>query len=341
MSEIRKNAIVHGEFPATRKMQSILQVIRARGFIARGSALAFFFFQKNYILLPFRIFSMKKWVLFALLFLVACAPVAEEQKEAPEVPEVIEEPPRPPHKVIEERVVVQCWDNSTASTVEQCPPKPGETKPEPEPEDPRPIGRQLLEGAQEQFRRHAYLVEDKLVIVAGNRSRHYFLRMHEVDDQPITDVYVNAENRSAIAYCDIEREADMQESFDYERSKCRDHVNQPFPLKYEEWVPKGPMHYLELFADKEPMLVENNVQTVNIGGNSKTIQPSIHYEVDGKRLILRIDKRYKVPVKIEREGERAIDFRDTYFDTMVIEDSPVKITADWMEYAPASDYWKE
>src|SRR3989344_1993619 len=90
-------------------------------------------------------------------------------------------------------------------------------------------------------------------------------------------------------------------------------------VSFEEWNPKGPLDFLEEFENDTPVLVENTFLTMSIGGNSKTIQPSVHYENEGKEVILRIDKRYHVPAKVEIEGEPPIDFRDTYFDLMVVD----------------------
>ena len=116
-------------------------------------------------------------------------------------------------------------------------------------------------------------------------------------------------------------------------------MNVPFVVPFGAWVPKGPIGFLEEFARREPILVEESVQTVSIGGNSKTVQPSLHYMVDGKRVVLRIDKRYRVPIKIEYEGERAVDFRDTFFDFIVMDGRQFKIGPEWVEYKQVSNYW--
>lgn len=267
-----------------------------------------------------------------LIVLAACA--APEVSVEPEV----EEEPKVPEKIIEERVVVQCWDDSTAESLEDCPPKPEET---PKQEESIPPAKKLLAEARTLFESHAYLTDDKIVIIHDGKVRHYFLKMWQLGNRtPITDVYVDLDKNEAYAYCNIEREADlMDNAFDYERSRCKGYINSAFEVNAEEWRPNGPIQYLERFANNEPILVEDNVQTINIGGNSKTIQPSLHYMEDGKRVILRIDKRYKVPLKVEREGEKSIDFRDAFFDKLVINGKQFTIDESWVTYEPVSEYW--
>ncbi|VVB81255.1 Uncharacterised protein [uncultured archaeon] len=244
------------------------------------------------------------------------------------------------------RVLVQCWDNSTAVSVDKCPAKPVEKKEavEVKVEQPVPIADKLLIDARSKFTNYAYLLEDRMVIVVGSKVRLLFLRMAQLDDRtPITDIFVDLDKKEAIAYCNVEREGRdiLGDAFDWQRSRCRDYIDKPIPVPFEKWVPKGPLEYLEEFSALEPIVVENNVQTISIGGNSKTIMPSLHYMVDGKRVILRIDKRYQVPLKIEIEGQQAIDFRDAFFDTMVLYGKQLKIDDSWVTYQPVSDYWKK
>ncbi|MBS3148161.1 hypothetical protein J4219_04715 [Candidatus Woesearchaeota archaeon] len=266
-----------------------------------------------------------------LLFLIAC--VAAPQPAAEE-------------KVVE-KVLVQCWDNSTVESLAQCPQKQvsrvvvENTTAAPVKE--KQIAELLLEDARSKFKAHAFLLEDRMVLSDGAYARHMFSKLSKLQNgTPITDVYLDVANRTAFAYCSIEREADLLSgSFEYERSNCKEFVNVAFEVQFNEWEPHGPLEFLKDFSSRAPILVEENVQTVSIGGNSKSVQPSIHYMVDGKRVILRIDKRYKVPIKIEREGSQAIDFRDAFFDVMVVEGRQFKITSDWLLYKNVSDYWKK
>ena len=280
-----------------------------------------------------------KQFLLVLLLLASC--VAQPYVQ-PGVSNTSEE------KVVE-KVIVQCWDGSTAESLDKCPVK-AEEKVEEEAEEPVvetapaevPIARKLLNDAKGKFTRYAYVLEDRMVIVSDKKIRQLFFELGTLDDRsPVTDVFVDLEKKEAVAYCNVEREARMlDDSFDIERSRCKDYLDKPMPVSYDKWLPKGPLDYLADFANLEPILVENNIQTISIGGNSKTIQPSLHYMVDGKRVILRIDRRYQVPLKIEREGQQAVDFRDAYFDVMVLYGSQEKITEDWLEYTPVSEYWK-
>lgn len=277
---------------------------------------------------------MKK-VLLLLLLLTACI----QPYEQPVKPEPVEIT----------KVVVKCWDNSTVLSASECPPEPEPSVEVSEPvivepiiaNDSRQIAEVLLDEALTKFKTHAYLIEDRLVIIHGNNSRHYFFGLHELSDgTPVTDVYVDSEAKAAVAYCDIDRESRMESrSFDYDRSKCRDFLDKPVSVDYDDWIPRGPLDYLEEFKNLKPTLIENNTQTVSIGGTSKTVHPSLHYDVRGDKFIIRIDKRYKVPVKIEKNGVSLLDFRDTYFDVMVVEGKPQKITKEWVIYDGVSDYW--
>ena len=274
-----------------------------------------------------------KWVL-VLLLLMSCISQPYVQPAVENKTEIVE------------KVVVQCWDNSTADSVEKCPPEKVE-QPELPPakvivEQPVPIARKLLEDAQSKFKGYAYVLSDRMVVVYGNKLRHLFFKVSQLeDDTPITDIFVDLDKKEATAYCNVEREGKiLDDSFDWDRSRCKEFVDKKIPVPFDKWVPKGPLEYLEEFADAEPVLVEDNIQTISIGGNSKSIQPSLHYMVDSKRVVLRIDKRYKVPVKVEIEGSQSVDFRDAYFDVMVLYGGQQKITPEWVEYQPVSEYWK-
>jgi len=286
---------------------------------------------------------MKK-LLLILLVLSACV---SEPYEQPSI-----------EKEVVEKLVIQCWDGSIAESLDDCPPRVEVKEPAPElaPEPDVipvqdivkvaptiPIAKKLLANARTRFEGHAYLLEDRMVIVYGDKTRHYFSKISMVKTKiPITDVFVDLKAKTAVAYCNIEREGRMLDNaFDYERSRCKDYIDQEIPLEFQDWVSKGPLEYLEDFAALEPIIIEDNVQTVSIGGNSKTVQPSIHYMVNGKRVILRIDKRYQVPLKIEYEGRSPVDFRDTFFDVMVLDGKQEKIDSSWTTYQPVSDYWKQ
>ncbi len=269
-----------------------------------------------------------------LLLLIACVPTAPVQENV-----TVEKPKPQIVKEVVEKVVVQCWDGSTAESADKCPPKeePKEVVVSP---DSGEIAQQLLNEARKKFTGLAYLLDDRMVIIYGNKVRHYFLRLSESDGKPITDVFVDLDKKEAVAYCNVEREGrTLEKSFDYERSRCKDYIDKPLATSFEKWTHKGPIEWLEEFAKQKPILVENNIQTISIGGNSKTIQPSLHYIVDGKRVILRIDRRYGVPVKIEFEGAQSIDFREAYFDVMVLNGKQEKIDQSWIEYQPVSEYW--
>ncbi len=234
-----------------------------------------------------------------------------------------------------EPVLIQCFDGSFVDDVSACP--KSEIRKE---TAGRTIAQDLLEQANEKFSSYAFVVKDAVVINHGNKSRYMFDKLSKIDEVPVTDVFVDKEKKTAVAYCNIDREARLsQTSFDYERSKCRHYLDVPINVSFEKWVPAGPLEFLERFENETPVLFENSTLTMSIGGNSKTIQPSLHYVVNGARVILRIDKRYLVPARIEFENASPVDFRDTDFDLMVVDGKQQRITKEWVVYQNVSEYW--
>ncbi len=273
-----------------------------------------------------------KWGILVLLLLVACAQPAVQPPVAEKVVEVVE------------KVVVQCWDGSTASSVEQCPKKEEKiiakevVAPEPKVEVVVPIGRQLLSKAQEHAG-YAYELEDRFVLVSGDKSRHLLLDVIFIDRVPISDVFVDSAGRTATAYCHLEHEAQMMgNKFTWTQSDCKHFVDKASSMQFKDWELKGPLDYLEDFADVAPDFVEDNVQTINSDGVPKTVQPSLHYIVDGVRVVLHIDQRQQVPVQVEIQGQQPISFRNVFFTTVPLYGKEEKI-ADLLEYKPVSQDW--
>jgi len=287
---------------------------------------------------------MKKVMLVVLLFLVSCVaqPYVQPTDQVSQDNASVFPPASVPVQKVVEKVVVQCWDNSMASSVDECPAKPAKVQvaPPAPAESNVPIARKFLDDAQNKFTGYAYLLSDRMVIQYKGKVRHYFFTVQKLDDGWITDVFVDLDGKTALAYCNIDREADIfSDGFDLARSRCHAYLNKSISVPFEEWAPHGPLDVLAEFANRVPVRVEDNVQTISIGGSAKTIQPSVHYLVDGKRVVLRMDKRYHVPLKVEREGDEPLDFRDTFFDTMILEGKPTKITPQMVEYAPPSGFW--
>jgi len=275
---------------------------------------------------------MKGWVLL-LMLLVACAQPSVQPLEAEE-------------KVVEvvEKVIVQCWDGSTASSLENC---PKEEKimakevvaPEPKAAEAVPIAKQLLAEAQKHAG-YAYELEDRFVLISGDKARHLFSeKLIFVERKPFSDVFVDLAGKTAMAYCNVEHEEQMLDNaFTWSVSDCKHFIDNSTLMPFEKWVPKGPLDYLKDFADVEPDFVEEADQTVSIAGVPKTVRPSIHYVVNGVRVVLRIDQRNKVPIQIEIQGQQPISFRNVYFDNVPLYDGQEKIT-DLLEYKPVSQVW--
>ncbi len=284
---------------------------------------------------------MKKvlFIVLVLSLLVSCLPAlppSEEAKTPVSQPVVVE------NTSVQQQVLFTCWDNSTASDEASCPAKQTNVVLEPPVKDVQP-GRQFLNDARSKFKGHAYLLSDRMVIVYQNKSRHYFSDIELVENrQPITDIYFDLENQTAVGYCSLDRESDMEDGdFEFERSECKSFIDVAVPLDFKKVQVKGPLDYLEQYADRLPTRVEDNIQTISIGGNSKSIQPSLHYDDAGKSVILRLDKRYHVPLKIEYGDGSSVDFRETYVDVMVLDGKQEKITAAWVTYQNVSDFWKK
>ena len=276
-----------------------------------------------------------------LSLLVSCLPAlpaSEEPKSAPVAPAPVAEQ----NTTVAAPVLFTCWDNSTVSDEASCPVKQAKVVMEEPVQDLQP-GREFLNEARSKFKGHAYLLSDRMVIVYQNRSRHFFSEIELVNNrQPITDIFFDLENQTAVGYCNIDRESDMEDGdFEFERSECKGFIDVAVPLEYAKVQVKGPLDYLEQYADRMPTRVENNIQTISIGGNSKSIQPSLHYDDAGKTVILRLDKRYHIPLKIEFGDGSSVDFRETYVDVMVLDGKQEKITPAWVTYQNVSDFWKK
>jgi len=274
-----------------------------------------------------------KWVVFALLLLMACAQPA------------VQPAPQPEEQVVEvaEKVIVQCWDGSTASSLAGCPPKEEKiiakevVAPEQKAVESVPITKQLLAKAQEHAG-YAYELEDRLVLVSGDKKRHLFLKVIFVDAAPITDVFVDLTGKTAMAYCDVEHEAQiLGKAFTWSDVDCKHFIDNSTSVPFKDWESKGPLDYLADFADVEPDFVEDGIQTINSLSVPKTVQPSLHYLVDGVRVILHIDQRYQVPIQVEIGGKQ-ISFKNVYFDSVPLYGKQEKI-ADLVEYTPVSQEW--
>lgn len=272
-----------------------------------------------------------KWLVLVLMLLVACAQPAVQPSVKTE------------EKIVE-KVIVQCWDGSTASSLESC---PKEEKivakevvaPEQKVSQAVPVGRQLLTEAQKHTS-YAYELEDSLVLVSNGKARHLFLKKPVfIERKPVSDVFIDIAGKEASAYCQIQHEEQMLDNaFTWSVSDCKNFIDTPTSVPFEDWAPKGPVEYLVDFADIEPDVVENAVQTINSLGVPKTIQPSLHYTVDGVRAILRIDQRQGVPIQVEIQGQPSISFKNVYFDTVPLYGKQVKI-ADLIDYQPVSQDW--
>ncbi len=275
---------------------------------------------------------MKGWFLI-LLLIAACAQPAVQQIATEE-------------KVVEvvERVVVQCWDGSTASSVDDCPPKEEKilakeiVAPEQKVVAAIPIGRQLLTQAQAHAG-NAYELENKHVLVFEGKVRHLFSEVIFIDRKPITDVFVDLTSKKAVAYCNIEREEQiLGKAFTWDVSDCKHYVDKGIDVPFEDWKPMSPLDYLADFADVEPVFVGEAVQSVTSLGVPKAVQPSLHYEISGARVVLRIEQRTKVPIQIEIQGQQPISFKNVFFDSVLLYGRQEKIP-DLMEYEPVSQEW--
>jgi len=267
-----------------------------------------------------------------LLLVVACAQPAVQPAAQP----VVEE------KVVE-KVVVQCWDGSTAASLEDCPAKQEEKIVAkeivaPVKEASGTLAQKLLAQARS-YSAHSYELEDRIVLVSNNKARHLFKKVIFVDRKPVTDVYVNLGDQTAIAYCDLEHEAQiLGNAFTWDKSECKHFIDNSTALPFGNWVMTGPLDYLADFADATPSLIENSSQMITILGAPKNVQPSLHYDAQGKSVILRIDQRKQVPIQIEIGGQLPIGFKEVFFDVIPLYGKQENI-ADLLDYTPVSQDW--
>jgi len=146
-------------------------------------------------------------------------------------------------------------------------------------------------------------------------------------------------NKKAVAYCHIEHEEQiLGKAFTWDVSDCKHYIDKGIAVPFEDWKPEGPLDYLVNFADVEPVFVEEGVQSVTSLSVPKTVQPSLHYDANGVRVVLHIEQRSQVPIQVEIQGQQPVSFKNVYFDNLLLYGVQEKI-ADNMEYRPVSQEW--
>lgn len=115
----------------------------------------------------------------------------------------------------------------------------------------------------------------------------------------ITDLYVDRETKELVAYCDPRTEEEIVGEYQADRSKCIKVIDLPFTLDYHKYNPQLPEDILQDYAHREPSLVEDTEQFIKEPSGWKAVQPIVHYGDDVNEVILRLDAKTGLPLRIE------------------------------------------
>lgn len=120
----------------------------------------------------------------------------------------------------------------------------------------------------------------------------------------ITDLYVDRETKQLVAYCDPRTEEEIVGEYQADRSKCIKVIDLPFDLDYNKYNPKLPEDILEDYKHREPSLVEDTEQFIKEPSGWKAVNPIVHFGDDTNEIILRLDAKTGLPLRMEtRKGE--------------------------------------
>jgi hypothetical protein len=141
-----------------------------------------------------------------------------------------------------------------------------------------------------------YLVSDKLVRIKPGSIIHVKIRVNDILAS-ITDIYIDRAKQQAIGYCDPRTEPELKSFAD--RSACVKLINTPIPLPYAEYNPVLPEDWLLRFEHSIPVRVETAEQYVKQLTGWRLVTPVITVLDGQNNVILYIDAKTGLPVKIE------------------------------------------
>ncbi len=151
-----------------------------------------------------------------------------------------------------------------------------------------------------------YLVRGELARVKLDKIQRPNIKVNNTIPAAITDIYVDRQAREAVGYCDPRREKEILGEFDPQRSACAKLIDIPIPLPYDEYNPYLPEDWLARFSQVQPIIAETTEQYIREPTGWKLVNPVLHFQEGPSIVILRLDSKTGLPIKIEiKEGDRA------------------------------------
>ncbi len=145
-----------------------------------------------------------------------------------------------------------------------------------------------------------YFVKDKLVHVMLDPIKELSFMTNKTIRTHITDIYVDREEHKATGYCDPRTEEKiLGTGFKVDRSVCMKLINVPIALPYEDYNPVLPEDWLEKFKDMTPTRVETTDQYIKEPTGWKLVNPVLYFVDATSAVILRLESRTGLPVKVE------------------------------------------
>ncbi|MBW3019250.1 hypothetical protein KY329_03635 [Candidatus Woesearchaeota archaeon] len=159
------------------------------------------------------------------------------------------------------------------------------------------IMQQFLEDAPTKYAFHNF--KTGLVLVVGDKRR----AIMEPVETGSTSIYWDLAEQRAWTVCDSDVEyAILGRRYDAEVARCTPGQVDVRELNRNEYlesldIADGPIDWMLRYKDREPTTVDTQMQQINY----RSITPIVYYdEPDGSMTIIKFDKYYKVPVRIER-----------------------------------------
>ncbi len=118
----------------------------------------------------------------------------------------------------------------------------------------------------------------------------------------ITDLFIDRRTKKATGYCDPRTEQTIMGSYHADRSKCHDLVNVEIPIDFETFNPVLPEDWLTRFSYAAPTKIEDTDQYVKDITGWKTVNPVLHFQDGNNEVILRLDSKTGMPIKVETSG---------------------------------------
>ncbi|MEM2916209.1 MAG: hypothetical protein QXT19_02540 [Candidatus Woesearchaeota archaeon] len=150
-----------------------------------------------------------------------------------------------------------------------------------------------------------YLVRGQLARVKLEKIERPSIKINNTIPVAITDIYIDRASKEAVGYCDPRREKEIMGEFDPDRSACAKLIDVPISLPYDQYNPYLPEDWLTRFSHAQPILAETTDQYIREPTGWRLVNPVLHFQEGPSIVILRLDSKTGLPIKIEiKEGEK-------------------------------------